>query len=68
MNSMSRRENEYALYKGDQFLTLGTAKELATYLGVTSNTIKFYMSNTYQKRCSGDNHYVVICLGPKVRW
>ena len=43
---MSRRENEYALYKGDQFLTLGTAKELATYLGVTSNTIKFYMSRT----------------------
>ena len=62
---MGRKENEYALYKGDQFLAIGTSRELANYLGVSYETIKFYTSKKYQKRCSGDNHYVVVNLGTK---
>ncbi|AOH54452.1 hypothetical protein ABE28_008815 [Peribacillus muralis] len=41
---------EYAVYKGDEFLCLGTAKECATYLGVTVQTIRFMVSPTYRKR------------------
>lgn len=45
----------YALYRGDTFLTLGSKKQLAEYLGVKESTITFYMSPTYQKR--GQGHY-----------
>ena len=50
---------EYALYRGDKFLKIGTIKELADYLGVKAKTIKFYASPTYLKRTNG-NGYVVV--------
>lgn len=40
----------YALYKGDEFLDIGTKYELAEMLGVKPETITFYASPTYQKR------------------
>ena len=39
----------YALYWGDKFLTLGTRKELAEYLGVKERTIYFYTTEVYKK-------------------
>lgn len=45
-----KKEKEYAIYKGDEFLYLGTLKECAAYLEVSERTIKFYMSKAYQKR------------------
>ncbi|MBD8521509.1 helix-turn-helix transcriptional regulator [Lysinibacillus fusiformis] len=42
---------EYALYKGDQMVAIGTVKEIAEERGVKPNTIRFYMSGAYQ-RCS----------------
>lgn len=50
---------EYALYRGDEFLKIGTTQELADYLGVKIRTILFYASPTYLKRTNG-NGYVVI--------
>ena len=52
---------EYALYKGDKFLTIGTIEELAAYLNVKRKTITFYASPTYLKRHNG-NGYIVIKL------
>lgn len=40
----------YALYKGDNILTIGSIRELALYLGVTERTIRFYSTPTYKKR------------------
>ena len=39
----------YALYKGDNFIDLGTRKELADKMGVGERTIAFYSTETYQK-------------------
>ena len=50
---------EYALYKGDEFLQIGTIKELAEYLNVKPKTIQFYASPTYQKRNKGNNYIVI---------
>lgn len=50
----------YALYKGDEILTIGTKKELALYLGVKERTIHFYSTPTYRKRNKGGNSYIVI--------
>ena len=52
----------YALYHGDEFLTLGTKKELAEYLGVKVRTISFYATPTYQKR-NNYKGYIVIKIG-----
>lgn len=45
-------EKEYALYKGDKLLAIGTAMELAERFGVKVSTIHFYKSPAYIKRTS----------------
>lgn len=45
---MSRKE--YAVYKGENLLCIGTVRECAESLGVLPATIKFYTTPTYQKR------------------
>lgn len=35
---------EYAVYKGDKFLTIGTLHEIADYLGITYNSLKQFRS------------------------
>ncbi|MGO0040617.1 hypothetical protein ACTJ5V_12065 [Streptococcus suis] len=49
---MAAHEKEYALYKGDKLLAIGTAKELADKFGVKVSTIHFYKSPAYIKRTS----------------
>lgn len=39
-----------AAYKGDNHLTSGTVSEVAKYLGVKPDTVKFYLSPIYHKR------------------
>lgn len=41
---------EYALYKGDELLSIGTAKQIAADLKVLPATIMFYGTKTYQRR------------------
>ena len=47
------KEKEYALYKGEKLLGIGTKKELAKMLGVKTSTINFYRSPAYKKRTKG---------------
>lgn len=46
---------EYAIYKGDQFITLGTAEVCAKELNVSTETIRFISSNAYKKRNKSGN-------------
>lgn len=50
---------EYALYKGDKFIDIGTKEYLAKLLNVRKETIEFYASPTKLKR-NRDNGYVVV--------
>ncbi|MBC2115709.1 hypothetical protein [Listeria booriae] len=43
---------EYALYRGDDLLKIGTADELATFKQVKRKTILFYATPSYRKRTS----------------
>lgn len=43
-------KKEYALYKGDELLIIGTIKEIAKNQGVKERTILFYKMPTYLKR------------------
>ena len=42
--------NEYALYKGDKLLEIGTIKELSEKLDVKEKTLRFYATPSYYKR------------------
>lgn len=48
---MSKPEtSEYAVYRGDEFICLGTARECAAYLDVKISTIRFLSSPAHSKR------------------
>lgn len=55
-----KKPKYYALYKGDEFVDLGTKNYLAKLLNVKEETINFYMSETYKKRNKKGNCYIVI--------
>lgn len=44
----------YAIYKGDDFLFMGTLKECADYLKVSKRTVSFYGTETYRNRGKGE--------------
>lgn len=41
---------DYALYKGDELIGIGTLEELASQHGVKRNTMYFYSMPAYQRR------------------
>lgn len=54
---------EYAIYKGEECLAIGTIKELAKKLKVKERTIYFYTTATYKKRVkAGKNRREIIIL------
>ncbi|WP_224771191.1 hypothetical protein [Metabacillus idriensis] len=57
---------EYAVYKGEDILCIGTIKECAEFMNVLPDTIKFYMTPSYLKRVAkrkkAKNYITVIRL------
>lgn len=54
---------EYALYKGEECLAIGTIQEIAEQMNVKYRTIYFYTMPTYKKRCGkSKNRLTMICL------
>lgn len=58
---------EYALYKGDEFITIGTIDEIAERMGVKKKTIAHYKTPTYlrkieRRKSGGGNSMVLIDL------
>lgn len=49
----------YAAYKGDEFVDLGTKRELAESLGVTEKAIELFMSPSYKARKSETKTIVI---------
>ncbi|UED81062.1 LuxR C-terminal-related transcriptional regulator [Lysinibacillus sp. CD3-6] len=45
---------EYALFKGEQMVAIGTVEEIAEERGVKPKTIQFYMSKVYQRRAKSE--------------
>ena len=50
----------YAIYKGDQFLYLGSKKECALYLNVKKQTILYYTTKAYKRRGKENNNRLII--------
>lgn len=56
---------EYAVYKGDEFVTISTADECAKELGVKLETIKWLCTPTAKKR-QGKNSIVVVKMEDEI--
>lgn len=41
---------EYAVYKGDEMICIGSMAECADHMGVKIETIQFYLTPSHQKR------------------
>lgn len=54
------KQVDYALYKGDEFLIVGSVEELARYLNVKTQTIKFFSYPSYLKRFEKDNNRIIV--------
>lgn len=46
-------KRDYALYKGEAILAVGTITEIAEQLGVPEKRVAFYLTKSYQKRLEG---------------
>lgn len=42
--------NEYAVYKGESLICIGTIKECAEHMGVLPETVRYYTKPAYQRR------------------
>lgn len=56
------REKNYALYRGEKFLGIGTKKELAELLGVKVETISFTVHRLIKKRTNQDKARWLVCI------
>ena len=57
---MERKRWEYALYKGDELLAIGTASEICEKMNIKLNTFHFWSSKWYKKhRLSGKKRVVI---------
>lgn len=52
--------NEYALYRGDEFIAIGTAQELSKLMNVKVETITFWSTPTYHKRIKNHNVATIV--------
>lgn len=52
----------YALYKGDNLIAIGTAKEIAEKMNIKVATVYFYQTASCAKRSNGGNKRVLIKL------
>ncbi|WP_294167011.1 hypothetical protein [uncultured Clostridium sp.] len=59
-------KKEYALYKGENLLSIGTIEEIAEEVGSKVENVKYYATNAYKrkiaKRKNGINHRVLVEL------
>lgn len=50
---------EYALYKGEELLAMGTKREIAEQLGVLPSTVGYYGTPVYTRRTSDNGRRLV---------
>jgi len=56
---MVKRMTEYAVYKGDELIIIGTLKECAERLSTTEQMIKYYSYPSQKNRSEGKDRYIV---------
>ena len=57
---MGRKKQEYALYKGDEFIDLGTIEEIAKRLKVAPKTVRYFSTPAYKRKGKDDTNRKVL--------
>lgn len=57
---MERKRWEYALYKGENLLAMGTAKEICEQANIKLSTFHYWSSKWYKKHIFNNKRRVVI--------
>ena len=57
-----REVKEYALYKGEELLGMGTIRELAERFNIKVTTLYYYQTPTYLKRTSNEHGRRLVAL------
>lgn len=52
---------EYAIYKGEEIMAMGTIQEIANELKINKKSVMFYGTNTYKERTS-ESARRLVCL------
>ncbi|ALX50450.1 hypothetical protein [Lentibacillus amyloliquefaciens] len=47
---MTRKQKEWAFYKGDEFRFMGTTRECAEFLGSSEESVRYYATTAYQRK------------------
>lgn len=50
---------EFALYKGEELLAMGTKREIAEQLGVSASTVGYYGTPVYARRTSENGRRLI---------
>lgn len=60
---MGRYEKDYAVYRGEEFVDIGTAKELAKRLNTTPRTIQWYAGcKRYKNQTHNRGGYTIVAI------
>lgn len=54
------REKDYALYKGDELIAIGTKKEIAEATGLKISSVAFYGTPSYRKNLKDDEDGLIL--------
>ena len=63
---MRKTQTIYGIYKGDNFIDVGTADELAERLTVKKGTIRFYANPANIRRNKSDNRIIAVKFLEKI--
>lgn len=55
-----KKQNIYALYKGDRFIDMGTREYLANLLKCKVRTISFFATPAYKKRIRDNSNAIIV--------
>lgn len=57
---MKRKKQEYAFYKGDEYIDQGTIEELAKKYNKSTGTFWYWASNEWKLRRTREDTYIVV--------
>lgn len=57
-----KKLKEYAVFKGEEMLAMGTYKEICEKLNISYQTFRYYGTDAYKKRTKEENARRLVCL------
>lgn len=63
LEQINMNDDYYVLYKGEREIAEGTIDDIAHQLGIKAESVRFYNTNSYKNRGTGENRRVLVHIG-----